>query len=302
MIQAPKQCPLCHQKGREEIWNNLPVFVCPECTLAWRTVFDLPGDHYAVISVDDEEGKQVLRQQNCLDQVASLKKFLPPTNICDLGSGDGSFLAVLKERGYKDCIGVEPGKRGLQLSQRRGLQVVPGVIADLPHIAAQHSIQVITLFHLLEHLDDPQTSLDIIKQVLPPTGVLIIETPDANAPLQRLTNHQNHLVYPEHLFYWNEKSLKKLLLQGGFNVVAIKHRSFNWRRMPIKQSLLRLGLSSRIAPQSEKFSNKQLAFSPKNKLDRDNYLRFWARFLLAWLVHLLRRDDYIVVVARPKWR
>lgn len=300
MNSAPKKCPLCFSLTKTEVWNGLDILICLVCSLAWRATFDLPHNYYQTINVDSEVGKKKKRERNTNNQVDTLKKFLPPSNIWDLGAGDGTFLLVLRNRGYKDCFGLEPGENGLKISKERNLNVFQGKISDFSKFASgKEEVLAVTLFHLLEHLDDPKEAINIISKVLSSHGFLIMETPDSNAPIQRLTDRKNHLVYPDHLFYWNERSLKKLLEQSGFRVIVIKHRSFDWRNAPIKNSLLRLGL---IKNNAEKENKNNTTSLPKNSYQsqekKDSLPRRIIRTILAHLVHLLRCDDYLLVVAQ----
>lgn len=303
MKTSSPYCILCAVPGVPDFWNGLRVLKCPSCALVWRATFDLPSDFYKTVEVDVEAGKKETRKRNTQNQIKTLKKFLPLSDIYDLGSGDGTFLSELRDDGYKNCIGIEPGENGLVVSKERNLNVFQGTIADLPDISRGKKVQAVTMFHLLEHLDDPKGSIETIRTCLDSQGVLVLETPDVDAPLQRVTDHKNHLVYPEHLFYWNETSLRKLLAQTGFSVVAVKRRSFNWSQAPIRRSLLRLGLVV-----DKEFDRKLLTARPKqddlkksNQKFEHGLVRLLIRTFLAYLVHVLCRDDYILVVARP-WR
>ena len=300
MSQASRYCVVCSILGRPDTWNGLDILVCPSCSLAWRATFDLPRDYYGSIQVDDENIKKIVRKRNSSDQLNALKKFLPPSHIYDVGCSDGWFLSNLREKGYRNCLGIEPGENGLKISKENGLDVFQGTLNDLPRLIVGRNIRALTLFHLLEHLDDPKEAMRVAHNSLPIGGVLVLETPDVNASIQKITDHKNHLVYPEHLFYWNEKSLRKLLENAGFLVVAIKRRSFDWRHAPISRSLLRLGLV-RDGGKQNSHKNTTTVSSPdqvQNQKDKNSYFRTLIRFVLAHLVHFLRRDDYILIVAK----
>ena len=129
---------------------------------------------------------------------------------------------------------------------------------------------------------------------------LVIETPDSNASIQKVTDHKNALIYHEHLFYWNEKALRMILKKLGFRILAIQHRSFDWKNAPIRASLARLGFFNKsfvnFGSQEGKTSEKIGPINNGKKL-RNNPFRKLMRSMLAYLVHSLGRDDYIFVVA-----
>lgn len=298
MKPAPTTCILCKIEGKPEVWNGLDILTCPQCSLSWRASFDLPLDYYSTIAVDAEEGKKKKREANCSSQIRFLKRFLPTSGIYDLGSGDGTFLQALRNKGYTQCVGIEPGIYGLNISKERGLDVVQGEIADLPKYTQRTKARAVTMFHLLEHLENPKESLQVIRGCVEESGILVMETPDSQAPMQYLTNRKNYLVYPEHLFYWNEMSITKLLESTGFDVVHIAKRSFDWQNTSISNSLFRLGLKKYTGKVEKKNNDvRQEGVSDRSEV-KSNVFRVWLRKLLAYTVHLLGRDDYVIVVAK----
>jgi len=310
MKSAPTQCVVCSVDGEPLVWNGMEVLRCPRCRLAWRSSFDISADYYALLHEGETGiggGKAATRLRNAEDRLASTKKFLPTSGICDIGCGDGSFLSVLREKGYRECWGIEPSAYACELASGKKLEVVQGTIADLPQAAQGRALDTITLFHVIEHVPDPLEVLQIFRDALPPGGILIIETPDADAALQRVTEHTNALVYREHLFYWTEPSLRRVLAQKGFEVLAVGHRSFDWRHSSLSSSLMRLGLGRgraasgfpadpggirRDAPSRQRMASGEPP-SPKGGV-----IRAMVRALLARIVHLLKRDDYLLVIVQ----
>lgn len=293
-------CIACGGVGINDAWNNLSVCQCPNCFLAWRTDFDLPADYYQTVTVDSSYEKKIKRERNTVDQINMVKKYLPKSHIWDLGAGDGTFLMSLKNQGYTECVGVEPGENGLKIARERNLIIERGMISDLPVLTKDKKVSAITMFHLIEHLSNPKESLSVIRKALPEKAVLVIETPNAKAPIQYITNHRNHLVYPEHLYYWTEQSLKAVLEREGFEIVAVKFRSFDWLHAPIMTSLLRLGLRTEISSgHTNESASKNSHRSLENMHDSPSgVFRKIARVALAMIVHVLRRDDYVMVIAK----
>ncbi len=303
MVAAPNKCIVCKSEASKDIWNDLSILICSNCGLAWRASFDLPTDYYVRLNEargELETKKLLTRERNSQDRFKTIQRYLPTAGICDGGCGEGSFLELLKDSGYKQCWGIEPSEYYRGLALEHGLDVVQGEIKSINTLSKEKYLSAVTLFHVIEHLDNPIESLVNIKENLPSRGVLVIETPDNEAPIQRATGRSNELVYPEHLFYWNERSLKGILEAQGFEVVKVAHRSFDWRYAPIKTSLMRLNLSTNVRKMSG-----TLADNDKSKTQRDgvtitsrNWLKLALRGLLAHLTHVLRRDDYLLVIAR----
>lgn len=305
MKKAPLACVICNRSGNLVTWNKLSMRLCPVCGLVWRNSFDLPETFYASLDVGGHTTeKTFIRRRNAEDRVARLSPFLPQKGICDIGTGDGTMLAVFAAQGYQSVWGIEPSHDGGERAKKQNLDVVVGELSEIKRVQQGRPLQALTLFHVIEHLDDPVRSLEVIYSALPPGGFVVIETPDAQATLQRVTNHCNWLVYPEHLFYWNKRAMGKLLKQSGFEVIKFFHRSFDWQHAPIRRSLVRLGFRQFADEEKrdEKYVKTQRVF-PVVKSRSKNF-SFWfrviARWSLAYLVHLLRRDDYLMVVARRR--
>lgn len=301
-----KKCIVCGALGVPRVWNNINIFNCNSCGLAWRTSFDIPADYYAKLNIGRAKPgkrKTVSRLRNAEDRLTSVIKFLPKSDICDIGCGDGSFLSVLKEKGYTNCFGIEPSSYNYEIALKNQLEIIKGDIASVRQEARKRKIKAITLFHVIEHIYSPIEMLQNIKNILKPGGILIIETPDSNASIQKVTNHRNPLICCEHLFYWNKKSLQIILKRLGFKILVIKHRSFNWKNAPIKLSLIRLGFLNKLflnfRKQEEKISKKISLINNKKKL-YNNFSRKFIRKILAYTVHLLGKDDYIFIVAERK--
>lgn len=299
-----KKCVVCGALGVPLIWNNINIFNCNSCGLAWRTSFDIPADYYAKLNIGrlkPGKRKTISRLRNAEDRLTSVMRFLPKSDICDIGCGDGSFLSILKEKGYTNCFGIEPSSYNYEIALKNQLEIIKGDIASVRQEVKKRKIKAITLFHVIEHIYFPIETLQNIKNILKPGGILIIETPDSNASIQKVTNHRNPLICREHLFYWNEKSLRIILKKLGFKILIIKHRSFDWENASIKLSLIRLGFLSNffvsLRHQGENISQETESINNKKRL-HNNFFRNFMRYALAHLVHILGKDDYIFIMAK----
>ena len=300
-MSAPEQCIVCSVAGNSVRWNDLDIFECPVCGLAWRATFDLPATYYAELHATDEgieRGKLDARLRNSRSRYATVQRFLPAQGICDVGCGEGSFMSVLREMGHEACWGIEPSRFACNAAREEGFDVEEGVIENLAHIKKNRPLMAATAFHVIEHVTDPRSMLHTLHDALPSGGTLVLETPDAWAPLQRITGHANALIYPEHLFYFTPTSLVRLLREAGFTVRVLTHRSFDWNNASIRASLTRLGMrfsESSPTPYSGSGTSKRVQSTVNSQ---GGFLRSIIRSALAHLVHLFERDDYLLVVAQ----
>ncbi len=298
MVERDK-CIVCGSRANEKLWNSLGIYECSECGLAWRKHFDLEENYYKELNHERtilEEEKKTSRERNSWSRFLAIRSYLPQSGICDVGCGEGFFLEVLKGEGYEDIWGIEPSLFSYNLAKKYGHEVHNSDISALKPMGKE--VNAFTLFHVIEHLGDPKVDLEILKNKLTPNGVLVIETPDINASMQKVTDHRNPLIYHEHLYYWSRKSMKMFLEQNGFKVLSMKRRSFDWENAPIRSSLTRLGLKPKSTQAISGVNRTTRGGSGSSKNDKPNMMREWIRKLLAYTVHILRKDDYLLVVAR----
>ncbi|MBA4317733.1 MAG: methyltransferase [Flavobacterium sp.] len=92
--------------------------------------------------------------------------------ILDIGAGTGDFLSVAKNDGWQ-TIGVEPSDRAKAIAKSKGVSFVEET-SELEN----HSFDVISMWHVLEHVPDLDKQIKELKQLLKPTGTLIIAVPN----------------------------------------------------------------------------------------------------------------------------
>ena len=92
--------------------------------------------------------------------------------ILDIGAGTGDFLSVAKNDGWQ-TIGVEPSDRAKTIAKSKGVSFVSAT-SELEN----HSFDVISMWHVLEHVPDLDKQIKELKRLLKPTGTLIIAVPN----------------------------------------------------------------------------------------------------------------------------
>ncbi|HRA72821.1 MAG TPA: class I SAM-dependent methyltransferase, partial [Flavobacterium sp.] len=92
--------------------------------------------------------------------------------ILDIGTGTGDFLSVAKNDGWQ-TIGVEPNERAKSIAIKKGISFVEQT-SELEN----HSFDVISMWHVLEHVPDLDKQIKELKRLLKPTGTLIIAVPN----------------------------------------------------------------------------------------------------------------------------
>jgi SAM-dependent methyltransferase len=151
--------------------------------------------------------------ERCLDRVEAVAK-PPGMRVLDIGAAGGSFLAVARKRGYQPS-GCEPSAWMCGFAKDHyGLDLHPGTLFDLP--LAEGSVDLLTLWDVLEHTADPRAVLDRARSLLARDGLLVLTYPDYGSLAARLLGAKWPFLLTVHLFYFNRNTMGGLLKRAGF--------------------------------------------------------------------------------------
>ena len=160
--------------------------------------------------------------------------------VLEIGCFDGSFLSLFKGR---KLIGCEPNPMGSMAAKRYGVEVVPKYFSadDFEDC----SIDLVVMRHLIEHLAEPLDILKACRQIIKPTGQLLIETPTIE---HTLTRHVVGNFYHQHLHYFSRESLPLILQRAGFEIVAHGIKDFRQYVVATKVDVISATLDDSHAP------------------------------------------------------
>ena len=129
--------------------------------------------------------------------------------VLDVGSGGGEFAYLLQGRGHV-VTGVEPdvGYGGFS-RLAYGLDVRKGMLHEVPLEPAAYDL--ITIWHVLEHTEDPFAVLTQLRAALKPGGTLVIEVPNIEATCQAPAS----TFHEDHLYNFNAATLEALAARAG---------------------------------------------------------------------------------------
>lgn len=139
--------------------------------------------------------------------------------IFDVGAATGYFLDIAAKCGWK-TYGSEISAYGAETAQMRGHKMILGsIVGNTP----EEKMDVVTLWDVLEHVDDPKAYLYSVYDMLSENGVVAINTVDASSWWAKTLGPRWHLIVPpEHLNYFSKKSIGIALKDAGFSVIEIR--------------------------------------------------------------------------------
>jgi SAM-dependent methyltransferase len=155
----------------------------------------------------------------------------PGARLLDAGAGRGRFVATARAAGF-DAFGIEPSPRGVAPAD-----VTPVSIAEAE--IEPGSVDAVTLWHVLEHLDDPGTAVGRIFDWTAPRGALLVGVPNLASWQARIGGARwYHLDVPRHRVHFTPSGLSALLSAHGFAPVHTHHLLFEHNPFGMWQSLV----------------------------------------------------------------
>lgn len=216
-------CPLCSSRNVSLIHKgvrdnpDIDVYACENCSIKFLSKFNnndyeagfmhlstdkaklSPEEHLNLCEEDDERRYQ-MTQKECRSK-----------KVLDFGCGFGGYLSRIQS--VSDyCAGVELGNEEKVYLNSKGITCK----RDIDEY--EESFDVVTLFHVLEHLENPKLWLEKIASHVKEGGRLIIEVPNANDALLTLYKNKafaDFTYWSAHLILYTEETLKRLILSTG---------------------------------------------------------------------------------------
>lgn len=156
--------------------------------------------------------------------------------ILDIGCGRGDFLALMAERGWTGT-GLEVDERVEGLAARSGLDLRAGQLGDVS--LEESEFDALTFWHVFEHIKRPRAALAEARRVLKPGGLLVVAVPNIESLQARLTGrHWFHIDPPYHMYHYSTENLERLIEDSGFDVLDVRHFSFEYNPFGYLQSIL----------------------------------------------------------------
>jgi 2-polyprenyl-3-methyl-5-hydroxy-6-metoxy-1,4-benzoquinol methylase len=220
------------------IHQELPVLACEGCGLVQTGVDEtVASEAYAGYYGKRQSFFETITNRLRERRIVRALRRDEPGTILDVGCGRGGFLARMRATGWT-VAGVErPGSAYEEVWKRNGIAVQTGTWddADFP----DGSFDVVTFWHVFEHLPSPHRALQKVSRVLKPDGVLVIAVPDIAGLQARLFNSNwFHLDVPRHLFHFSLDTLSALLRRHEFTIIAVNRYSFEYDTFGAIQSAL----------------------------------------------------------------
>nr|WP_249684755.1 class I SAM-dependent methyltransferase [Flavobacterium sp. CYK-55] len=142
--------------------------------------------------------------------------------LLDIGCGTGDFLAAAKSSGWQ-VKGYEPNEKARNIALQKGVELTYST-EDLK----DNSVDVITMWHVLEHVPDVKAQITELKRLVKPGGTIIIAVPNYKSfDAHHYQNHWAAYDVPRHLWHFSKKSIQSLFAAQGLELVQVKPMWFD---------------------------------------------------------------------------
>lgn len=215
-------CKICGKGDISGLNGIKGYYFCSNCKVAWMKKF--PKAEYEEEYYKGKSGfasKLFVPISNLLYLLR--RKYVHKKNPkvwVDVGAGEGGFLVTVKA---KKRIGVEVSKAGRQIMKQSGLEAINE--KEFLKIKSLNA-DVISFWHVLEHLENPWDYLKAANRNLNKNGVLVIGVPNIDSwEFGYFRTYWFHLAPKYHLWHFSPNSMEVMLERAGFKVVSINYWS-----------------------------------------------------------------------------
>ena len=247
--EAVDACPVCTRTTTIPLYAiegiKPRIVVCEECGLGSFAPVPSPDEirgfypdsYYGSTGRKFEGLVETLVRVVAARQARFLSRGLPAgARVLDVGCGRGVMLRAFADRGFE--------VHGTEVSEAATLGVDPRATLHItPRLADAHlpeaSFDQIVLWHVFEHLPDPQETIKEIHRLLKPGGKCVIAVPNFSSLQSRVTGAGwFHLDPPRHLYHFPVTALRRLMENQGFKCTSEHHFSLRQNPFGWVQSVL----------------------------------------------------------------
>ncbi|NTW23809.1 MAG: class I SAM-dependent methyltransferase [Lentimicrobium sp.] len=245
-ISAPEHCLLCDNKAFTTVTNlkdyflsgeEFAIYKCTNCgLLVTRPMPELSslGKYYAsenYISHSDNKkdafsiAYRLIRNYTHGRKYKLIRSFNPVKSVLDIGCATGEFLNFCAKKGLQ-TMGIEPNEKARNIAET----TYKLDIKDEHEIDSldNESFDVITMWHVLEHVPDINKRMSDIFRLLKDKGLAYIALPNhASHDAQYYNRYWAAWDVPRHLFHFDQKAFSLLATKHGFEIVSIRPMLFD---------------------------------------------------------------------------
>jgi 2-polyprenyl-3-methyl-5-hydroxy-6-metoxy-1,4-benzoquinol methylase len=207
---------------------DIDILECDDCGLVYLSSLNhIQDGHYEESGMHGDEVPDInmwlqVTEFDDKRRYEFVKEKITNKTALDFGCGAGGFLDLAK-KSASSVSGIELEKALQPSFKQRDLDVFENLAKAQEE---NNKYDVITAFHVVEHLQNPKEILMELSKLLEEGGEMIVEVPnsdDALLTLYKSKDFQKFTYWSQHLFLFNSKTMSELIEQTGLKLNWIKH-------------------------------------------------------------------------------
>jgi 2-polyprenyl-3-methyl-5-hydroxy-6-metoxy-1,4-benzoquinol methylase len=248
--------------------NDLRIAICLNCSLVQQE--ELPSDEALKIYYSHNYRQDYKKTYSpklkyvrraglaAKDRIAFLKKYIQKSSnqkLLDIGAGGGEFVYLASKNGF-DARGIEPNEGYSSFAKSKyDVNIETSMLDDL----TVDSADVITLFHVFEHMANPQKVIEKLSCILKEDGYLLIEVPNI---FQKDASPHN-IFFKAHLFYYSK-----------YTLISAASKFFDVVQIDDVGNLKILFKKKNVLPTSIKLPNQSELNETLNRLNQKGWIEY----------------------------
>jgi 2-polyprenyl-3-methyl-5-hydroxy-6-metoxy-1,4-benzoquinol methylase len=181
--------------------------------------------------------------------------------LLDIGAGTGDFLMVAKNDGWQ-ITGIEPGEKPKNIAIKKGVAFANN-LAELEN----NSFDVITMWHVLEHVPDLELQIKELKRLIKPNGTILIAVPNFKSyDANYYGTYWAAFDVPRHLWHFSKTAIEKLFAIENLKLTKVLPMKFDSFYVSLLSEKYKNGKMNFIKAfwvgwKSNRFGNRNLEYS-----------------------------------------
>ena len=217
----------------------------------------------------------VRRLGDLIEQLPELKK---TDRIVEIGSNDGSFLEMLRQRGYRNLLGIEPAQDAVQAARQKGVETLgdyftKSTAEDI--VTGSGRCDLVIMRQVLEHITDLASFREAMCTLLSPAGYVLVEVPNFDFSLDTADYSG---VWEEHVNYFTPGSLERYLADADIRIRHSETVTFSGEALVVLGQVESAPYSRQRRTNLDDVRKKTLAY-------RDHWPRFREAFVRYLQTH-----------------
>lgn len=237
-MEVIDKCPICNSNTFNTFLNCIDytvsreTFIIVECNSCHfkftnpRPELNKLGDYYKseeyISHSNTSKGLinytyQLVRKFTLLKKLQLISKFYKTGFLLDIGCGTGEFLNICKNAKW-NVLGIEPDQSTRKKAiESYNLNVQP---EDYLKSIPSSNFEIITMWHVLEHVPFLNERIEEIKRLIKPNGIIIIAVPNCNS-LDAKIYREDWAAYdlPRHLYHFTPKDIERIFKKHDLKLV-----------------------------------------------------------------------------------